>query len=108
MASITAEGDCGSKALTVGTHGTEDIMLYCSCLLIPAGRHRLVLALSLPILKSNSMVNRLLCSLLHSHKICHYALDLRNLVFEDFGCLLSQDIIIHIWQHIPENDLQNN
>ena len=84
MASITAEGAWGSKALTVGAHGTEDIMLYCSCLLIPAGRHRLVLAFSLPILKSNSMVNRLLCSLLHSHKICHYALDLRNLVLEDF------------------------
>ena len=67
-----------------------------------------VLLFPLPILKSNSLVKRLLCSTLCSLKLCHYALDLHNFVLEDFGCLLSQDIIIHLCQHNPKNDLKNN
>ena len=39
MPYITAEGAWALNALTPGTYGTQDIMLYCTCLLIPAGRH---------------------------------------------------------------------
>ena len=39
MPSINAEGAWALNALTLGTYGTEDMMLYCACLLIPAGRH---------------------------------------------------------------------